>query len=330
MLIDLRRSAEARRILEPLIGADPSDGRSLVLLACCAQLDGDPELAIRLCRAAVEAAPDDPDVVVTGAVVAGEVGAAAESYAWAERAVSLAPDSPLAISAVAQAELAHGHRTAALARTHAALEHAPDSHEVRLAYGMALQASRRFADAAEQYVLVLEQDPQNLFALNNLAVLRLTLGDLQRSSRLFGRAVAIDPRLEVVPGNVQAAGAVTRRLAMGRLAVALTLVGVALLMEQTWLVALAAVACAWPISMVVSSPRPIRRRLTARVDKPDVVILSILATGVLLLVAPVDSTAARVVGCVLLGLLGLLLAGSELLIRRSVDRELRRRGVRLP
>ena len=215
-LLELRRPAEARQILEQLIASDPSDAAAMVLLARCRVQLGDDDGAIEWSRRAGAAAPDDLALLLDCSSVARTAGNASDAYAWAIRALSMAPTSVRALNLVSLAEVGLGMDGPAIGHAAAALEQAPDDLDLRVGYALALSASGRVADATVQYVQVLEQAPTHVYALNNLASLRLGVGDLRRSIRLFGRALAIDPRLQIAARNIDAAAVSGRRILASR------------------------------------------------------------------------------------------------------------------
>jgi len=330
MLVELRRPAEARLILEPLVAADPGDAPALVLLADCRRLEGDLSGAVELCQRAVAHAPDDTGLLLDAAHVARLAGDLGDAHTWAFEALEIAPDDLRALNLLTLVESALGMRAAALAHGIQALERAPDNVDLRVAYALALGANGRQAEATEQYVVVLEQDPTHVYALNNLAALRLDVGDLRRSAHLFGRALAIDPRLTIAAQNIDIAGVTSRRLLLTRFAVSMGVAGVAIVVGQPWLWVLAVVLVGWTGWSVSRVPAPILRRVTANIEGREIFGFVVLVLGLINTFGPTARGHSSVPGYLYLFGYGLVFTVGILAKRARVDGVLRRRGVRLP
>jgi len=330
MLLEMRRPADARAILEPLVTADPGDAAALVLLADCCRLEGDLPGAVDLCRRAVGRAPSDVGLLLDAAQVARLADGLGDAHTWAFEALEIAPDDLRALNVLTLVESALGMRAAALTHGTQALERSPDNVDLRVAYALALGANGRAVDATEQYAIVLEQDPTHVYALNNLAALRLDVGDLRRSAALFGRALAIDPRLTIAAKNIDAAGATSRRLLLTRFAVSMGVAGLAIVVRQPWLWLLAAVLVGWTAWSVTRVPAAILRRITANIEGREVFGFVVLVLGLFNTFGPTARGTSSVPGYFYLFGYGLVFTVGILAKRATVDGALRRRGVRLP
>jgi tetratricopeptide (TPR) repeat protein len=330
MLLEMRRPADARLLLEPLVAAAPSDASALVLLAECCRLEGDLPGAVALCQRAVGHAPADVGLLLDAAQVARLADDLGDAHTWAFEALEIAPDDLRALNVLTLVESALGMRAAALAHGTRALERAPDNVDLRVAYALALGANGRAAEATEQYAIVLEQDPTHVYALNNLAALRLDVGDLRRSAHLFGRALAIDPRLTIAAKNIDVAGVTSRRLLLTRFAVSMGVAGVAIVVRQPWLWILAAALVGWTAWSVTRVPAAILRRVTANIQGREIFGFVVLVLGLINTFGPTARGHSSVPGYFYLFGYGLIVTVGILAKRVRVDVALRRRGVRLP
>lgn len=91
VLLDLRRPAEARRILEPVVAADPHDAWAIIFLAECVLQEGRERRAFDTARGAAVQAPEDVDLLVRCACVARRAGFPDAAARWARHALALHP-----------------------------------------------------------------------------------------------------------------------------------------------------------------------------------------------------------------------------------------------
>jgi cytochrome c-type biogenesis protein CcmH/NrfG len=129
-----------------------------------------------------------------GHVLAGELHAQAKRYSQAieayEQAYAVAPSGDLVVRL-------HATRTTAGERTEDGalvqwLDAHPNDFGVRLYLANRHYLSARFKEAAEQYAVVVELDPNNALALNNLASTYLELNDA-RALAMAEAAHALQP-----------------------------------------------------------------------------------------------------------------------------------------
>lgn len=329
-LLELRRPDEARPIVEMLIAADAADAASMVLMGhCCAQLD-DSAGAVEWTRRAGAAAPDDLSIMLDCARVARAAGNPSDAYAWASRSLSMAPTSARALNIASLTQIDLGMAGPAIAHAQAALARVPDDPDLRVAHAMALALNGATVAATAEYVQILEGFPMHIFALNNLAALRLQVGDLHRSVRLLSRALAIDPRLRIAARNIGLIAGSCRRILLSRLALALATIALGRQEESGVAYALGVLLLGWFAWSAVRIPRVIRRRLGDRLTLSDWgdVGLFVLGTAVAFLPDPGDPELSGSFWLLLVYGLGLT---AVLAIRRLVVAVgLRRRGVRLP
>ncbi len=178
-------SAKARYLLAMAVsaGGDPERGKaelhkaleldekhvpSLLSLAKIANNEGDLELMEKYVERVVEIAPDSLDVLRLQAVAARAGGDGAAAIGFAQRAFELTPSSQTALD-LASFQWSAGEGESARKHLDAWLDEHPDDVRVRLALANRLQAGEDVPEAIVQYRAVLEIQPGNVIALNNLA-----------------------------------------------------------------------------------------------------------------------------------------------------------------
>lgn len=329
-LLEMRRPAEARAILEPLLMVYPADAKATVLLASCCQQEGDTGRALDLCRAAASLAPNDAVILLDCASVARLIGHPDVARAWALRALQESPDNVRALNMLTLTEVGLKQKVPALQHAEQSLALSPHDLDVQIAYGLALSMNGRPAEAMEQYVAVLEVQPDHVYALNNLAAERLRLGDVRRSTRLFALAVAADPRLRLGADNIRISALRIRRILMSRVTLGLGLVGAARALGTPATVVTTTAVLAWLVWSVARVPAPVRRRLGARLTGGDVAGAAVVVTGASLLLATDAGTGEALSVALLLIFYGLVIAIGTAGRRAQVDARLRAHGVVLP
>lgn len=159
-----RSKAELHNALE----LDENHVPSLLSLAKIASNEGDQELLEKYVARVVEIAPDSLDVLRLQAVAARSKGDDAGAVKFAQQAFDLVPSSQSALD-VASYRFAAGQDDEARKHLVAWIDEHPDDVRVRLALANQLQAGVDVPAAIEQYRAVLDIQPGNIVALNNLA-----------------------------------------------------------------------------------------------------------------------------------------------------------------
>jgi Flp pilus assembly protein TadD len=175
-LCDLGRSNEAISRLRMLLVDDPHDLDVLALLAE-AQFDGgDPDGALITAESAISIAPEAAWPHHAASVACRRRGLRPEAIAHAKEAVRLDPDNPWSFMTLARALLS-GKADVAGANQAAskALELAPDEPEAHLVSGIVSVAGGEVVAAATAFRKVLQLDPTNTAARDELARLRLSV-----------------------------------------------------------------------------------------------------------------------------------------------------------
>ena len=197
-----------------------------VALATALMRQGNKAEARQVATALRRELPDSP----AGLLVEGDLAAADKKWAEAAdayRRANAQAQTPLGATKLHQALLRAGREADADATLRTYLKDVPDDLVVRSYWAEQLLARKRWADAAEQYRLVLDKSPRNVVALNNLAwalhqsrdpkavelaeqafslapksapvvdtlgVINAERGDAARGAELLRQAVALAPR----------------------------------------------------------------------------------------------------------------------------------------
>ena len=185
-LSDLGRSSEAISRLQMLLADDPDDLDVLALLAQ-AQFDGgDPDGALITAESAISIAPEAAWPHHAASVACRRRGLRPEAIAHAEEAVRLDPDNPWSFMTLARARLSGKADVAGASRAATeALELAPDEPEAHLVSGIVSVAGGEMVAAATAFRKVLQLDPTNSAARDELARLRLSLRQRLRRRSLI-------------------------------------------------------------------------------------------------------------------------------------------------
>ena len=177
--------AEAQRIYEAVLKAQPRNTDALHLLGVLASQTKQHERAVELIGKAIAANPKAASFhsnLANSLLALGRAEEALESY---DRAVALKPD-------MAEAWSNRSNALRRLLRAEEALASCDRSLELRLDYvdalinrGHALRQVLRVVEATQAYDRAIELAPQNAAAHWALALARLTLGDLERGWEEF-------------------------------------------------------------------------------------------------------------------------------------------------
>jgi Flp pilus assembly protein TadD len=275
--LQLRRPAEARAMLEQVLARTPNDAEALLLLARACSDDKDFARAQQLTRSASAAAPDDLEILLGCASVARNSHDLEAAHVWATRALEIAPDSPHALNVMSLIQAQRGQGAEALVYAEEALRYNPTDPDLLVAQGLAFDAAGKQGDAAACYVRALDVAPQHVYALNDLAVVRLQCGDLHRASRLLGRAIALDPRLEILRGNLDVVGALSRQVLLSRLGLGTVAAAGLAYAGVTFAWVLLALSIGWTAFGIVRLPAAARRRLGSGLGWRDVLIGAVIA-----------------------------------------------------
>jgi len=205
------RIRRALELLGQAIERDPRYGHALAQVALCHHqlLDaGDGEThrgpAVDFARRALQAAPEDPEVLAVAAFVLGVRGEDFDvAVSLIDRALALNPSSALGWYWSGMLGVIAGHPDLALEHFDTFLRLSPrERPSVHLTgIGMALFMNRRFEDAAAKLAGSLERVPNFTISLRFLAACYAHMGRLAEAREIVRRLRAITP--VVVPTNLR-------------------------------------------------------------------------------------------------------------------------------
>jgi tetratricopeptide (TPR) repeat protein len=179
-LCDRRHAAESIALVRAVLAEDPQDLDALGVLAEAQLADHDPDGALATATIAIELDPERDLPHRQASIAASRRGLHREAIAYAEKAIRLAPDDHRGFVALARALLrAKRHLERARHVAVRAMVLAHDEAEPHLVFGMVSTAEGEDAAAEAAFRRVLQLDPGNMAALNELARLKLrraTLG----------------------------------------------------------------------------------------------------------------------------------------------------------
>jgi putative PEP-CTERM system TPR-repeat lipoprotein len=182
-----RSKTELRKVLE----LDENYVPALLSLAKIANNEGDLEGLRQYMAQVVELAPDSLDVVRLQAVAALANGDQAGAIEHAQRAFTLAPSSRTTLE-LASYQWGAGEDGAARKHLEAWIDQNPNDVGVRMALADRLQMGADIPAAMEQYRRILDVQPGNVIALNNLAW-HLKESDLKKALEYIDRAANVAP-----------------------------------------------------------------------------------------------------------------------------------------
>lgn len=169
---------------------------SLLILARIAMSDGDPEQFAQYLASLVKLAPDMPDVLRLQALSQGQNGNAAEALLIAQRVFKQAPNTQTLLELTGY-QMAAGNKGDARVSLQQWIQDHPNDVAVRLALASDLELGMNVPGAQAQYLAVLEQDPDNISALNNLAW-SLRLENPKKALEYVRRALTLAPQMPAV------------------------------------------------------------------------------------------------------------------------------------
>lgn len=330
--LELRRPAEAARLLSGLLATSPDDGRAHALMAQALVAFDPPRVDWRLhADRAVALMPTDASVHTAMAATARNAGAPTTAAKYVHRALQLAPDDTQALNVRSLIYSDLGDTRSAVRVSSTVASRMPDDPHVLVAHGMALARAGRLTDAQVQYLAALNVDPHNAFALNNLAVVRLACGDTGRAGRLLAAALSEDSKFAAAQSNLGVLGSSVRRNALSRSILGIAAAYLCALVAP-WLGAVVLLATiGWAALPYVRQPAALRRYAVAPVKRADVVLVAMLVAsvaGVLMALVLADPT------WLLLAVSGLTM-GCMIVVPQTYRRircavGLRRLGIALP
>jgi putative PEP-CTERM system TPR-repeat lipoprotein len=183
--------AKARRELEEAHRLDNNHVPSRVALARLALAEQRPDEFDRHLAALVELAPESQEVLRLQAIQARRAGEPAEAVEFASRAHAARPSSQTLLELAAYQKAA-GLESEADRLVRQWIDAHPDDIPARLALANDLLLANDPAGAQAQYEAVIERDPDNVTALNNLAW-NLRMQDREQALAYIRRAAQAAP-----------------------------------------------------------------------------------------------------------------------------------------
>lgn len=201
--LDAGNFAAARATLEEVLKSRPEDARSLDLLAQSYATQGQTAAAVKRVREQAAAYPKSAQVQLVLASWLQRSGAVPEARKAYETAKTVDRNLWQADLALAALDLAEQNGASAKARVEPLLAHAQAGNSARVLLAMAEEKNHNAAKAVEEYRKVVEQQPENVVALNNLAFMLAdtessrdeALRYAERAKALAGDNPAIDDTL---------------------------------------------------------------------------------------------------------------------------------------
>jgi Flp pilus assembly protein TadD len=196
-LCDLGRFEEAANTVSQVIASDPRNAYAWGLMAQSQLGLGRNEPALSAARAASSINPDEEWPHRLSAYALARLQRPQEAVSSAREAVRLAPHAWITYFVLSQALIDAKETDQARSAADRAVELAPDEARPHLAVGAVAVAQKRRADAERAYRRALTIDPQNTFAQNRLAALKIrgrSPNSLADAAKGFASAAATNPQ----------------------------------------------------------------------------------------------------------------------------------------
>jgi tetratricopeptide (TPR) repeat protein len=212
----MNRPREAAELAAREVAGAPSSAHAWTILARCYAAMEQPAQALEAANRAVGLDPSDPEPHLIASKALQKLGGTAQAIRAAEEVLRLAPLHPAAHANLATAltsrplgETFFGlfmPRAYRRATEHAAkaIALAPAATTGHFAAGLVAMRSRRPRQARIHFQRVLQLDPQNAAALNNLAVLDVGRGRVSKGTARYAQAIATEPTMGLARQNARA------------------------------------------------------------------------------------------------------------------------------
>ena len=185
--------AQARSVLEAVLGRDASNGEAIALKAIIAVVNNESKQALALAQDAVDASPDSLSPLLAMSYAQQATFDLKQALQTIERAVTLAPQSALVWARLAELKLMFGSLDQAVAAAQRAVEISPNLARTQSVLGFS-HLSHIDIEAAEQafhQAMQLDQaDPLSRFGLGLVLIRR---GELESGRRQIEYATSLDP-----------------------------------------------------------------------------------------------------------------------------------------
>jgi putative PEP-CTERM system TPR-repeat lipoprotein len=194
LLRSAKQFAEAQRLLRAALRRDPQSAALKDELIRVEADIGGLEAGLAMARNLADTDPDASTYAVVAAELYEKAGRREDAISLLEKAAAARPsDDGLAI-ALFRLYAAMGVSDKAEAVLKTRLKPDPRNASVRSVLASHYMAQQRYADAITEYSRVIEEHPNDSFALKNLALLYQRQGDLAPARELVQQAFAVSPR----------------------------------------------------------------------------------------------------------------------------------------
>jgi Flp pilus assembly protein TadD len=201
-LLELGRPEQARAQIALVLAAAPDDAAVHRLLVRCLLSLDDPG-ALAAATRAVTLAPEHEQGHRLASLACIKAGLDDQAVMHARKAVALAPHEWRAHHVLTRA-LTRPDPYAAYDAGLVGRQLAPHEPAMHLVVGLAALKSGRTDRAEDSFRKVLQLEPENAIARNNLAVVDLRSGRFGAAMDGFSSALTADPRLHLARGNLDA------------------------------------------------------------------------------------------------------------------------------
>lgn len=182
-----------RRQLDRVLAIDPANVEAKIYLASALAGQGELGRAQNLVAELQAREPDRPDVLELAGGLALLQNRTAEAVEDFRRAAAKQPTSTLTMK-LAMAQQRAGDREGAVATLSAWLDRSPEDLNARALLGVQYVAMKRLKAAESTFLTMLEVEPDNVVALNNLAEVGLRLGQTDDALGYARRAAGLAPK----------------------------------------------------------------------------------------------------------------------------------------
>ena len=190
MYIRVGKVAEARTHLEKVISlSEQGHNKGFMLVTTLLSKEKDKQLALSVMEELIETRQNDADALYAYSQLAMLVGELNKARQAAEKVRQIRPASADGHILYSNILIRQGKKAEAFAELHEAVSRYPDNTVLRLYYARRLVDEKRFADAREQYVRLLQVAPDNEEAPYALGLLAWQTRDLAEAESYFHKLI---------------------------------------------------------------------------------------------------------------------------------------------
>jgi tetratricopeptide (TPR) repeat protein len=202
-LVELGRYREARAEVAQYLATDPDSAIGLCLLATCELNLDKHHAALYAADRALTTIPEEDWPLRLRALALHKLGESAAAVEAAEAAVRADPSFWANHHTLANVSVTVDKHTAHAAAA-AAVELAPHQPEAYVTLGLTLSHLKRRREERAAYAEALRLDPENAYALNNLAAADINRARLSRGTRNLVAGLRLAPSEQILQRNLDA------------------------------------------------------------------------------------------------------------------------------